>query len=161
MRSRNLFVLAVVPLLAVLLAGWGAVASGADKGSDQPGKKSGKKIQVVFEINDPAGENNAKWTGVLNNINNSLDDIGEENMEVEAVVHGPAIDLLHREKSPPELQKRIKELQERGVVFAACNNTMQKYGYTMEDMVDGAVKVPSGVGEVIRKQDEGWIYMHP
>lgn len=114
----------------------------------------------MFEVNDPAGTDNANWAGTLNNVANSLDELGEKNMEVEVVAHGPGINLLSKEKSPAALQERIAALQERGVVFAACANSMAKNGYTMKDMVDGAVQVPSGAAEIIRKQQQGWLYMH-
>ena len=69
------------------------------------------------------------------------------------------INLLNKAKSPAELQAKTAALQARGVVFAACANSMAKNGYTMDDMVDGAAQVPSGAAEVIRKQ-QGWLYMH-
>lgn len=52
---------------------------------------------------------------MLGNIENSLNDIGDDKMLSEAVVHGEAMDLLHRENSPEEAQDKIRDLQERGV----------------------------------------------
>lgn len=143
----------------------GASSSTAPSSADS--HKDAKKYRVVFEItdpagiNDPAGQGYAKWKTVLNNVNNSLNEIGEDNMQVEVVVHSDAIPLLNKNESPQELQAIIKKLQDRGVVFAACANAMKSRGYTMDDMLPGVVQVPAGVAEVIRKQQEGWIYMHP
>ena len=156
MRTQKVFVL-LATLVAALGLSWGLGAAN-DAGSASAHTMA--PYRVVFEVNDPAGTDNANWVGVLNNVSNSLDELGEENMQVEVVAHGPGINLLNKAKSPVELQARIAELQDRGVVFAACANSMAKNGYTMEDMVDGAVQVPSGAAEVIRKQQEGWLYMH-
>ena len=156
MRTQKVFVL-LATLVAALGLSWGL---GAANGAGSASAHDSARYRVVFEVNDPAGTDNANWVGVLNNVSNSLDELGEENMQVEVVAHGPGINLLNKAKSPVELQARIAELQDRGVVFAACANSMAKNGYTMEDMVDGAVQVPSGAAEVIRKQQEGWLYMH-
>lgn len=157
MRTGRVLMVVTVALFAIVLVGCGA----PEKGSGAEIAEERKDVRVVFEINDPGGQDNNKWTSVLGNIENSLNDIGDEEMLSEAVVHGEAIDLLHRENYPEEIQDKIRDLQERGVVFAACNNTMEKRGYTIEDMMDGSIEVPAGVGEVILKQQDGWAYMHP
>lgn len=154
MRFHKVF-LVLAALLAATAVPWAAGQAGDQAKADGP-----DKYRVVFEVNDPAGTDNVNWAGTLNNVANSMDEIGDEKMEVEVVAHGPGINLLNKEKSPADLQAKIAALQERGVVFAACANSMAKNGYTMDDMVDGAVQVPSGAAEVIRKQQQGWLYMH-
>lgn len=154
MRFQKVF-LVLAALLAATAVPWAAGQAGSQAKAD-----GRDKYRVVFEVNDPAGTDNVNWAGTLNNVANSMDEIGDEKMEVEVVAHGPGINLLNKAKSPADLQAKIAALQERGVVFAACANSMAKNGYTMDDMVDGAVQVPSGAAEVIRKQQQGWLYMH-
>lgn len=137
---------------------WVADQASAHKGHSEVHPSA--KYKVVWEINDPAGTNNSNWAGALNNIENSLNEIGEKNTQMEVVAHGAGINLLNKEKSPQDLQQKIQKLQERGVVFTACANSMAKNGYTMDDMIDGVIQVPSGSAEVIRKQQQGWLYMH-
>lgn len=148
----------VMTLVTGLGVAWGVGQYGDPAQAHEP--PSVAPYQVVVEANDPAGTENVNWAGTLNNVSNSLDEIGEDQMEVEVVAHGQGIHLLAKEKSPVELQAKIAELQDRGVVFAACANSMAKNGYTMEDMLPGVIQVPSGAAEVIRKQREGWIYLH-
>lgn len=149
----------VIAMVATLLTGLG-LAFGLGDTARPASAYSTDPFRVVFEVNDPAGTENANWAGTLNNVANSMDEIGESRMEVEVVAHGAGIHLLAKEKSPAELQMRIAQLQERGVVFVACANSMAKNGYTMDDMLEGVVQVPSGAAEIIRKQQQGWIYMH-
>jgi uncharacterized protein len=156
MREKIIFIVLTALLFTTGLS-WVAAQSNE---SGRPSTVPPAHYQIVWEVNDPAGTNFSNWSGVLNNIENSLDEIGESKMEIEVVAYGAGIHMLSKENSSPELQERIRKLQERGVVFAACANSMAKNGYTMEDMIDGAIQVPSGAAEVIRKQRQGWIYMH-
>jgi intracellular sulfur oxidation DsrE/DsrF family protein len=55
--------------------------------------------------------------------------------------------------------QRLKELSGKGVIFAACENTMQRMKVTREQLFPFAVTVDSGVAEVIRKQEAGWSYI--
>ncbi|MBT2642276.1 DsrE family protein [Bacillus sp. ISL-41] len=156
MREKIIFIVMTALLLTTSLS-WAAAKTDGETG--RPDTTPQGHYQVVWQVTDPAGTNESNWAGVLNNVENSLAEIGEDKMEIEVVAFGAGIHMLSKEKSSPELQERIRKLQERGVVFAACANSMAKNGYEMEDMIDGAVQVPSGAAEVIRKQRQGWIYM--
>jgi intracellular sulfur oxidation DsrE/DsrF family protein len=73
------------------------------------------------------------------------------------VVHGKALDFLVAAKS--HLVADIEQLSKKGVVFNACENTMGKYGITKQMLIPFVLTVPSGVGEVILKQEQGWSYL--
>lgn len=157
--SAQRLMMIMMTLVTGLGLAWG-VGQQSDPAQAHEPPPSVAPYQVVVEVNDPAGTENVNWAGTLNNVSNSLDEIGEDQMEVEVVAHGQGIHLLATEKSPEDLRAKIAELQDRGVVFAACANSMAKNGYTMDDMLPGVVQVPSGAAEIIRKQREGWIYLH-
>lgn len=57
----------------------------------------------------------------------------------------------------PNLYQRM--LSEDGVVFAACENTMQKMNVTKEQLLPFVVTVDSGVAQVVRRQEQGWSYI--
>ena len=40
-----------------------------------------------------------------------------------------------------------------------CANTLKARNLTKEALIPEAVAVPSGIGEVIMKQEEGWSYL--
>ena len=47
----------------------------------------------------------------------------------------------------------------KGVIFAACNNTMRRRGVKPGDLVNEAQIVPSAMVELVLKQEEGWAYL--
>lgn len=109
--------------------------------------------KVVIQLNSA---DTAAWGGVIGNIKN-LSKIWPTNLSVEVVVHGKALDFLVAAKS--HLVSDIEQLTQKGVVFNACENTMGKYGITKQMLIPSVTTVPSGVGEVILKQEQGWSYL--
>lgn len=55
----------------------------------------------------------------------------------------------------------VESLLEADVAVRACGNTLQNEGREESDLVDGVETVPSGVGEVVRLQDDGYAYVRP
>ena len=111
------------------------------------------KNRALFAVtdNDPA-----RWNMILNNIQNLRDGVGGEPVEVELVAYGPGIILL---KSDSPLKQRIAELVKSGVKVNACQNTMNVMKLTAPEMLTEIGYVPSGVVEVMRKQQQGWAYI--
>ena len=95
----------------------------------------------------------------LENIENLLTDLGGSNVEVELVANFEAITLLS--KASNKYETKIAELAAKGVIFAACANAMRAHNLTKDDMLEVAVVVPSAVGELIKKQAQGWAYIRP
>lgn len=56
--------------------------------------------------------------------------------------------------------ERMKKLADGDVVFAACRNTTRRQHVTAEALLPFATTVDSGVAEVVRRQDDGWAYLH-
>lgn len=110
---------------------------------------------VVFHLDEAEP---AKHEAVLRNISNLLDDLGQERTEVELVAHGPGIDLLIGKTGQAE---RLSQLAQRGVVLAACANTLRERQIPHEQLVAHVTIVSSGVGELVRRQQEGWQYVRP
>jgi intracellular sulfur oxidation DsrE/DsrF family protein len=78
-------------------------------------------------------------------------------LNIEVVVHGKAIEFLVKEKT--YFANDIQMLSMQGVKFNACENTMRKHSITAEMLLKVAGIVPSGVAEVIMKQEQGWSYL--
>jgi len=114
-----------------------------------------KEYRVLFHVDESS---NSKWTLVLKNIENLFDDIGE-NIEVELVANAEGIGLLY--KLPNHFIDKIAKLAGRGVRFFVCANSLQQQKLTRDFLLDSAELVPSGVGEIVRKQSEGWAYVKP
>jgi intracellular sulfur oxidation DsrE/DsrF family protein len=109
--------------------------------------------RALFQVtdNDPA-----RWTMILNNMQNLRDGVGGEPVEIELVAYGPGINML---KSDSPVKQRIAEAMKSGVKVNGCQNTMNGMKLTPADMLPEIGYVPSGVVEVMRRQQQGWAYI--
>ena len=111
------------------------------------------KNRALFQVtdNDPA-----RWNMILNNMQNLRDGVAGEPVEIELVAYGPGVTML---KSESPVKQRIAEALKSGVKVNACQNTMNGMKLTPADMLPEIGYVPSGVVEVMRKQQQGWAYI--
>ena len=82
--------------------------------------------------------------------------VGAEGAEIELVAYGPGILML---KSDSSVRQRIAEALKSGVQVNACEHTMHGMRFTPADMLPDIGYVPSGVVEVMKKQQQGWAYI--
>jgi intracellular sulfur oxidation DsrE/DsrF family protein len=108
--------------------------------------------RVLIEINSPDHET---WDMALRNIANLQQAFGTDHIEIEAVVLGKGIDLVLG--SDAEYADRLGALSRGGVTFAACQNTMRQRHIAKQDLLPFVVTVDSGVAELVRKQEAGWV----
>jgi len=111
------------------------------------------KHKVVIQLNTA---DTTAWSSTIGNIKN-LQKIWPNNVIVEVVVHGKALDLLVASKT--HLAKELIEMFNTNVQFSACENSMRKHHINKSDLLSIANIVPSGVAEVILKQEAGWSYL--
>ena len=109
--------------------------------------------RALFQVsdNDPA-----RWTLILNNMNALREDVGSEGAEIELVAYGPGLNML---KADSPVRQRIAEALKNGVKINACQNTMRGMKLTPADILPDIGYVPSGVVEVMKKQQQGWAYI--
>jgi len=113
------------------------------------------KAKMVVQVSD---SNPATWNLALNNIKNVQKDLGKDNVELELVAYGPGIGML---KADSEVANRIDDAVDSGVHVMACQNTMRGQKLTKEDMNAKIGYVPSGVVEILRRQQAGYAYLRP
>lgn len=113
------------------------------------------KSRMVIQVSD---NNAATWNLALNNVKNIQKDVGKDSVELEIVAFGPGINML---KADSEVANRIDEAIEAGVQVLACQNTMRNQKLGKEDMNDKVNYVPSGVVEILRRQEQGYAYLRP
>ena len=92
----------------------------------------------------------------LKNIENLLIDLGVDNVETELVTDGEAVTALTVNS---EHASKIADLAAKGVKFAACANAMKAFKLTKENMLPQIIVVPSGAGELTKKQNNGFGYI--
>jgi intracellular sulfur oxidation DsrE/DsrF family protein len=114
--------------------------------------------------NNPAGvvvhldeADPAKQAGVLRNLGNLLDELGDGS-PIELVVHGAG--LTAAVKNAPHAEQLVVLLS-RGITVAACANTMREKNVSTDQLLDGVYVVPAGVAQLVRRQREGWAYVRP
>ena len=89
-----------------------------------------------------------------------------EDVDVDIVAYGPGLHMLRADTSP--VQDRLKQLKGNAfpskVQFSACGNTKEnmekKEGHSIAVLSDATV-VPSGVVQLMEKQEKGWSYLRP
>jgi intracellular sulfur oxidation DsrE/DsrF family protein len=114
------------------------------------------KYRAVFHVDEG---NEARVGMALKNIENLIADLGEENVQVELVTNGRGVTALVKTPSPH--QEQIERLAAKGVRFAACANSLRQAGLTPDTLLGVVEVVPSGVGELVKKQAQGWAYIRP
>lgn len=112
-------------------------------------------MKIILHLNEPE-----KWNLAFGNITNILK--AEPNTELEILIHNDPLEKLTIKKSKElNIYDNLKTLSEKGVIIAACNNTMNKLKLTKEDMCPFVTVVPAGVLELAKKQQEGFSYIKP
>ena len=92
---------------------------------------------------------------IVRQMNNLL--TAAPNAKIEIVCHSSGIEFLMAAKT--KQAKGIAELKAKGVIFAACENTMRERKIEKSEILSEAIYVPAGILEVIMKQEEGYIYI--
>ena len=109
--------------------------------------------KVVVQLNS---SDTLVWHGALKNISNLQTALGP-NTQIELVAHGAGISILVDGKTTQKA--KIAELAASGVLFKACENTIRERKIDRTTILTQAGTVPSGVAEVVLKQETGWAYL--
>lgn len=136
-------------LVGSLAAAAGALAATAATAA--PAKPTAYK--ALFQVSD---DDPKKWNQTLNNIKNLQQDLGAANVTIEIVIFGPGIGMV---KIESEVGNRLQEAIDAKVSVLVCQNTMRSAHLTPEDMQTRIGYVPAGVGEIVRRQAEGYAYI--
>lgn len=109
--------------------------------------------KVVIQLNT---SDTLVWHGALKNISNIQTALGKTT-QIELVAHGSGIGILIDGKTTQKA--KIAELAAMGVFFKACENTIRERKIDRSTILMQAGTVPSGVAEVVIKQEAGWAYL--
>ena len=109
--------------------------------------------KVVVQLNT---SDTLVWHGALKNISNLQTALGPTT-QIELVAHGSGIGILIDGKTTQKAQ--IAALAATGVLFKACENTIRERKIDRTTLLTQTGTVPSGVAEVVLKQEAGWAYL--
>lgn len=110
-------------------------------------------MKAVFHHSD--SEQHAQIVGNVENL------LADETIDLDAVAlvaNSGGLGLLTDDS---EYRGEILELQDQGVAFKQCENTLDGTDVTADDLLPGVELVSSGVGELTRLQADGYAYISP
>ncbi|WP_224269346.1 DsrE family protein [Haloprofundus salinisoli] len=111
-------------------------------------------MSTVFHFTD----DESHQEHALGNVSNLLADETIDLDDVVLLVNGSGFKLVLEAQT--EHAEKLQELQEQGVSIRACENTMERFSASQDDLVDGVETVPSGVGELTKLQaGDGYAYI--
>ncbi len=115
-----------------------------------------KSYKALFILDE---SNSKKMHGILHNIENALDDPRlKGKLQVELIAFGPGVELYEKNN---HMDTMLLPLVKRGVIFAECENTMKMKNLSPDDLWPFVSYVPSGNGEIIIRESQGWVGVHP
>ena len=147
------FVIAAVAALSLVALPFGSTWAETTDGH--------KKVKVLYHV-DGKDPDVAKYALAL--INKHIEaEGGPDNIDVELVVHGPALELFEKDKMDPEMAKRFQQVVDKGVHAEMCQVSMKLYNKTLDNLVKGFVATlhPVAVKRIADLQQQGYIYIKP
>lgn len=111
------------------------------------------KHHVVFVITSGTPED---WQRTMTLTDHFIAGVKPETADVEVLAYGPGIGILAKGASTAS---QMPDLEKQGVHFVACENAMRSTHLTRADLLPGVLTVPSGVVELVRRQETGYSYI--
>ena len=143
------FIITSIAALSLILSGWVFASA------------SYAKQKVVYYVNYFDVK---RSIGAMRNAQNHINALGQGNHEIRFVLHGNGVELLRKvAQESPDAANRIDSLRSQGVKFNICANTLKGRKIALEDLhfAEQADIVPSGVAEIGKLQQEGFVYLRP
>ena len=114
------------------------------------------RLRVVVDIVGAAPEH---WAASLE----SLTELSDEGIEARGVVHSHAWPLVAKPEKggATELHAQAQLLTRRGVKLVLCENTMRGAKLGKRDLMPFTSTVSSAMGELVKRQTDGWAYLKP
>lgn len=151
--KKYAFLLAAAALLALVKP---AKAQQTDSAAFTGATAKLKHYDALYIINS---NDEKRIKGTLRNMNNALEDPRlKGKLHVELIAFGDGVFVYMKSGT---FEQSLKDLQGKGVILAQCNNTVRERKIDKNDLFPFISYVPSGNGEIIIRQYEGWAVVHP
>ncbi len=112
-----------------------------------------KVHHVVFVVTSPE---EADWSTAMTLADHFIAGVKPDATDVEVLAYGPGIESL--KAGAPEAPE-LAALEKQGVHFVACESAMRAFHIAKADLLPGVTSVPSGVVELVRRQEAGYSYV--
>lgn len=152
---------AIVVLISIFFIGHTGYAqtnnSLLQKNREFTGAKATQKMyHAIYQLD----KNDPKVIGkTIRNINNALNDPRlKGKIQIELIAFAGGTDAY---LTGSKYEKDLKTLVEQGVIVAQCENTLRERNISRDQIYNFIGVVPSGNGELIIRQAEGWSVVKP
>jgi intracellular sulfur oxidation DsrE/DsrF family protein len=119
------------------------------------------KVKVIYHV-DGKDPDVAKYALAL--INKHIEaEGGPDKIDVELIVHGPALELFEKDNMDAEMTKRFDQIMAKGVKAEMCQVSMKFFGKTIDNLAKGFVATlhPVAVKRIADLQQQGYLYIKP
>ena len=141
-------------ILSIFLTGFMGFAQKA--AVYEPAKSIHKEYKALYVINEGDDQ---KIRVIIRNINNAMEDPRlKGKLKVELLAFGGGVEMF-RKKNP--YRELLTGLQDKGVVMVQCENTLREKKIDKSELFEFVNYTPSGNGEMILRQYEGWAIVKP
>ncbi len=111
--------------------------------------------RIVIQVNE---DDVKKWNAVLANIRNIQTELGPQNVMIAVVAIGYGLGMVTADSLAAN---GVQDALASGVEFVACGNSMKAQHIARDDLVPGIGMATAGYVEIMRRQQQGWIYLRP
>lgn len=157
-HDRTLAAIGLALLLAVAAAPWTAAHANEflETRLAEPAPSFDQPRRVVLQL---TSDDARTMNNVLYNAVNIQKFYGMDNVEIAIVAYAGGMEALYAGSSP--VQDRISSLQQYGISFIGCGNTMDATDHEPDELIEGVQWVQAGVAEIVERQLDGWVYVRP
>lgn len=96
------------------------------------------------------------YKSTIRQISNLLDYFND-NVQVKIVCHGASGPFCLKDQNP--FTAKIVGLLQKNVKINVCNNMLVSNNILPEELISGIEIIPSGIAELVIRQQEGWSYI--
>lgn len=152
----NKFKLTLISFAILFFAQTGYAQNSEKKEEFTGAKATLGSYKALYVINS---SDDKRVKGALKNIKNALEDPRlKGKLEIELIVFSDGVEIY--KKGSPYFET-LKNLYDRGVILAQCENTLKERKIEKSELYPFISFVPSANGEIILRHYEGWAIVHP
>ncbi len=112
-----------------------------------------KKYKAIIQLTSADTQVHKSTIRQINNLLNSL----TGTVQVRIICHGASSDFCKLKGN--QYIDQIMELLAQEVEMVACLNMLEANQLKLHDLIPGITVIPSGIADLVVKQQEGWSYV--
>lgn len=111
-------------------------------------------MKLIVHVNQPE-----RWPVAVGAVTNLLADA--PGTEVIVLINGAGAGVFQKDAASEDLGSGLEALVSQGVTMRVCRNALKANGIEPDEIPDFVAAIPSGMTELVRRQEEGFAYVKP